>query len=193
MTVLAIDTSSRRRVVCVVTSPDGEVLRQHQVRDTHVDEGLPPLLELLVDGEIGAVVVVTGPGSYTGVRSGMAAGLGMAQARGLPLHGVGTLLVVAAGSELPGRFWAVADAGRGAVYAAACTAAAGRVECLAARRLDAARLADETDQQPVASCDDISAARLVRVDPVRALARAVPLALATDRLSPSTLRATYVT
>ena len=43
----------------------------------------------------GAVVVVTGPGTYTGVRAGMAAALGIAHARGLPLHGIGSLEVVA--------------------------------------------------------------------------------------------------
>ena len=52
------------------------------------------LAELGVSG-LEAVVVVTGPGSYTGLRAGMAAGLGLAHALGIPLHGVSSLEVAA--------------------------------------------------------------------------------------------------
>jgi tRNA A37 threonylcarbamoyladenosine modification protein TsaB len=48
----------------------------------------------------------------------MAAALGMAQARGIPLHSVGALEVVAHGSPArPGAVHAVADAGRGGLFA----------------------------------------------------------------------------
>ncbi len=75
-------------------------------------------------------MVLTGPGSYSGVRAGMAAALGVASARHLPLHGAGNLLAVAAAAK-PGdgeAIVAVADAGRGGVYLARFVGRGGRPE-----------------------------------------------------------------
>ena len=65
------------------------------IRDAPVAASLPRLLGRMLAAVDTAVVVVTGPGTYTGVRAGMAAALGVAHARNLPLHGVGSLEVVA--------------------------------------------------------------------------------------------------
>ncbi len=66
---------------------------------------------------IGSVIAVRGPGSYMGVRGGLAAALGAAQALGCPLGLVGALEVVAAGCD-PGdvAVLALADAGRGGTF-----------------------------------------------------------------------------
>ncbi|MFZ0179575.1 MAG: tRNA (adenosine(37)-N6)-threonylcarbamoyltransferase complex dimerization subunit type 1 TsaB, partial [Candidatus Dormiibacterota bacterium] len=95
MSVLAIDTSSRSRVVCVLASVAGELLDAEVIRDEPVAASLPRVLGRMLGRVDTAVVVVTGPGTYTGVRAGMAAALGIAQARELPLHGVGSLEVLA--------------------------------------------------------------------------------------------------
>ena len=95
MSVLAIDTSSRSRVVCLVASAAGELLDGEVIRDEPVAASLPRVLGRMLARVDTAVVVVTGPGTYTGVRAGMAAALGIAQARELPLHGVGSLEVLA--------------------------------------------------------------------------------------------------
>ena len=67
----------------------------------HTVELLPRLVAALEQLDVGAdhlsgVAVSRGPGSFTGLRVGMAVAKGLALARGLPLVGVPTLDVVAA-------------------------------------------------------------------------------------------------
>ena len=81
MSVLAIDTSSRSRVVAVVATPEGGLLESEVIRGEQVASSLPRALGRMLAGIDGAVVVVAGPGTYTGVRAGMAAGPSPADAR----------------------------------------------------------------------------------------------------------------
>ena len=69
------------------------------------------------------IIVGAGPGSYTGLRVGLAAAQGLARGWGVPLAGSSTLAAIAAGALAqdplkPGeRALAVLDARRGNVYA----------------------------------------------------------------------------
>jgi hypothetical protein len=66
---------------------------------------------------IGSVVAVSGPGSYIGVRGGLAAALGAAQSLACPLSLVGALEVIAAQADPGGEgVLALADAGRGGSF-----------------------------------------------------------------------------
>ncbi|MGH7691803.1 MAG: hypothetical protein ACREOA_03745 [Candidatus Dormibacteria bacterium] len=69
-------------------------------------------------GQIDRVLAVRGPGSYIGVRGGLAAALGAAQALRRPLAMLGSLELVAAACEPAGLqpLLALADAGRGGTY-----------------------------------------------------------------------------
>jgi len=116
--VLAIDTADRHRLCCVVLEP-GRAPTGAVLRNVSVDRGLPPLLGEYAVRDLGAVVVSTGPGSFTGVRAGMAAAAGLAHALGIPLFGVGALAVVAHGAPDSARdILAVAGAGRGGLQVA---------------------------------------------------------------------------
>ncbi len=67
-------------------------------------------------GEVEAVVVVHGPGSFTGVRVGVSAAKGLVEATGAGLVAVSRLEVLAGLAEAAGRVWAVLDAGRGEIF-----------------------------------------------------------------------------
>jgi tRNA threonylcarbamoyladenosine biosynthesis protein TsaB len=189
VSVLAIDTASRSRVVVVVATAGGVVSDAEVVRGQAVGTSLPRMLARALETVDGAVVVVTGPGTYTGVRAGMASALGVAQARRLPLHGIGSL-EVAACADIDGAdgadrtAWVVADAGRGALYVARRTAAG------APRRIEAA--AFRPGPSPVVSTEPLPIDGLVLVDPAAALAAAIPLALSRAPLEPAGLTALYV-
>jgi len=97
VSVLAIDTATRHRLVAIRAGRGGELLAARTGDGTAALPWLDRALGELGVAGLAAVVVVTGPGSYTGLRAGMAAGLGLAHALGLPLHGVSSLEVTARG------------------------------------------------------------------------------------------------
>ena len=65
--------------------------------------------------DIEAIVVVRGPGSFTGIRVGLSAAKGLAQPAGIPLIALSHLELIAAVSGLP-HVLAAVDAGRGEYY-----------------------------------------------------------------------------
>lgn len=83
--------------------------------------------------DVEMVVVGRGPGSFTGVRIGVATAKGLAQGLGVPLFGVGTLDAIAWGfRDFEGTIALLGDAMRGEVYPALFSAGAGSVTRLTA-------------------------------------------------------------
>ena len=151
-----------------------------------VATSLPSLLQRMLSEAIGAVVVVIGPGTYTGVRAGMAAALGVAQARGVSLYGVGSLEVVAS-TPLPRSYsgsWVAADAGRGALYVASTPDAASPRRILVSEFDGGGGVVYSTEALPLDPT--------VVIDPAAALAASVPLALSRPPLEAEGLTAVYV-
>jgi len=185
MSVLAIDTATRSRTVVVVASAEGEQIRGVVIRDQPVGTSLPGATAGLLPLVDRAVVVVTGPGTYTGVRAGMAGALGIAQARGLPLYGIGSLEVAACwpASEPDGEPWVVADAGRGSLYVAR------RSTALMPKRVAAADFG--AGDGGAVSTEALDIAGLVVIDPAEALARSVVLAISRPPLDRTGLTAVY--
>jgi len=111
---LAFDTATSAATTALVR--DGEVLGEAVSRAVRVLEDADELLRAggVERSELTAIVVGTGPGSFTGMRLGLAAARGLALALDLPVAGVSTLDALAAGA--PGAV-PVVDAGRREVFA----------------------------------------------------------------------------
>lgn len=124
MKILAIDTSHG---VCSVAISDGDVIiaEKTDLEPTKQAERLLPTInQLLLDNkisysELAAIAADIGPGSFTGVRIGLAAARGIALAAKLPLIGVTSLEALAYEARLENSdaaILAVLDARRGQVY-----------------------------------------------------------------------------
>jgi tRNA threonylcarbamoyladenosine biosynthesis protein TsaB len=118
--LLAIDTSTR--IVGLALYDGIQVLSESSWSsiDYHTVELAPAVAEALKkasltnDETLGALAVALGPGSFTGLRIGMALAKGLALARHLPIIGVPTLDILAAAQSVqPKRLAAVLRAGRG--------------------------------------------------------------------------------
>jgi tRNA threonylcarbamoyladenosine biosynthesis protein TsaB len=65
--------------------------------------------------DVEAIVVVNGPGSFTGIRVGLSTAKGLAEGAGIPLIALSRLALLANASGLP-HVLAAVDAGRGEYY-----------------------------------------------------------------------------
>jgi tRNA threonylcarbamoyladenosine biosynthesis protein TsaB len=123
---LAIDTATSATVVGLQL-PDATVREARDdveagARPRHTSCLLPLAAGLLADAglrwhDVELIAVGLGPGTFTGLRIGIASARGLAAATGAPLVGVGTLRALAAGAG-GGRVLAVIDARRGEVFVA---------------------------------------------------------------------------
>ncbi len=129
MKILAIDTALPAVSACVLTegatAPDAE---ETLAMERGHAEALLPLIERVmakVEGgfaSLGRVAVTVGPGSFTGLRVGIAAARAIALAWDLPAVGVSTLAALAAPlilEEKPGTTVVAVDAKHGHVFLAA--------------------------------------------------------------------------
>ncbi len=160
MKVLGLDTATRATSVAVLDTETGAVHERRDdppsgARPRHTTRLLPLAAEALADchtdwSGIGLIAVGAGPGTFTGIRIGIATARALAAARSMPIASVSTLQALAAGAAGTAgeqeRVLAVLDARRGEVFVAGwepeATGSTGREPLLAARAIAPAALAE---------------------------------------------------
>jgi tRNA threonylcarbamoyladenosine biosynthesis protein TsaB len=116
--VLALDTSSKATSVALVDLDGGVVAEALYEPPRKAGDLLPQaLLDLGPLERVAALAVGIGPGSFTGLRVGLAAMKSLAYARRLPLAGASSLRALAFGR--PGLVVPTLEARRGELYACA--------------------------------------------------------------------------
>jgi tRNA threonylcarbamoyl adenosine modification protein YeaZ len=126
MRILAIDTSCGAASVAVVESGQIEPLAvvSRTMAHGHAEALAPMVVQAAgnVEGGLASldrIAVTTGPGSFTGIRVGLALARAMGMALGVPVVGVSTLAAFAApllSNPRPGIIAAAIDARHGSAY-----------------------------------------------------------------------------
>jgi len=118
--LLAVDTSTLTAGVALL---DGERVLERRERVTTHSERLLPLVDELMreaglqPGDLDGVACAAGPGSFTGLRIGLATAKGLCFATGKPLVLVSSLAALAARAPAGPTVCATIDAFKGEVYA----------------------------------------------------------------------------
>ena len=125
MRVLGIETSTTSVSVALVEGGQIILERAHNRPKQSAERLLPLIAELLTEAgwqrtSLERLGVAVGPGSFTGLRVGIACAQGLSLGLGVPLVGVASLRAMARAvpASLPGVRCAVLDARRGEVFAA---------------------------------------------------------------------------
>lgn len=150
--ILAFDTATPATSVALALTDGTVLMRRHEPavgeRPGHATQLLPLALALLEEtaldwSELDRIAVGVGPGTFTGVRIGVATARALAQAHTIPLVGSSSLRALALAAEAHGlqaaTVLAVIDARRGEAFAAAWAPGAG-ADPAAAPLLEAAAL-----------------------------------------------------
>ena len=126
--ILGLDTATPATVVAVLPADGEPVELRHEPRPGerpgHAAQ-LLPLAERALDAlgasfaDVRRIGVGVGPGTFTGLRIGVATARGLAQATGAEVAAVSTLEALAAAAATDRAVLAVLDARRGEAYAAA--------------------------------------------------------------------------
>lgn len=113
---LVIDSAT---AACTAALIDGEHVlaeRQEVIGRGHAERLLPLVEELLEGRRPSSILVGCGPGSFTGLRVGLAAAHGLAIGWGVPLSGFSTLALIAAGADVEGEVAVALHGGHGQLF-----------------------------------------------------------------------------
>lgn len=124
MLIIAIDTSGKSGGITLAEGDSNSfrALESSPIAGGTFSAQLVPTLTLLLQKHevspqaIGGFVAASGPGSFTGLRVGLAAIKGLAEVLKKPIAIMSVLEALASSSEQPGKVAAVLDAGRGEVF-----------------------------------------------------------------------------
>ena len=122
MKILGIDTSSNASSVAVIE--DNKLICEYTVntKTTHSQKLMPMIENMLsMSGinikEIDAIAICIGPGSFTGLRIGMATAKAISHVNNLPIIGINSLEILAGNMDLCNKkICSILDAQRNQVY-----------------------------------------------------------------------------
>lgn len=115
--ILAIDTSTAACTAALFDASGTCIGAADELIGRGHSERLVPMLdELLVGRRAEQILVGVGPGSFTGLRVGIAAAQGLAIAWGCELHGMSSLALLAAGAKSSAQVAAAVDGGHGELF-----------------------------------------------------------------------------
>jgi len=119
--ILALDTCLDACSVAVCDDAASLATRSEIMARGHQERLAPMAAEVMTEAgaafdALGLVAVTVGPGSFTGLRVGLAFAKGLALALGIPCVGVGALEALAASEVAAGFVAAAVDAKRGQIW-----------------------------------------------------------------------------
>ncbi|WP_260483537.1 tRNA (adenosine(37)-N6)-threonylcarbamoyltransferase complex dimerization subunit type 1 TsaB [Sphingomicrobium flavum] len=189
--ILAIDTSTAACSVALFGAGGELVGHVHEVLGRGHAEQLVPMIHRCIGDHVPAHILVgVGPGSFTGIRVGIAAAQGLAIGWQIPVHGLSSLALIAAHGEGSAKVAAAMLGGHGelfvqqfdcdplipacehqslAPFAAARVIDAPRVIGPAAQALIDARGSGEAIEHYPNACDALHLPKALRSLPVKPL------------------------
>ena len=151
MVLFTIDTSGKNGTLALARREGVEVrvLAEESLAAGQYSSELIPKFAAMLERcglqkkAVDAIAVVAGPGSFTGLRVGLAAAKGLAEILQKPLTGISALELVAASSVHVGQVVAALDAGRSEVFLGHCQVGENlQIETLSEQLLKQADLAE---------------------------------------------------
>jgi tRNA threonylcarbamoyl adenosine modification protein YeaZ len=187
VTLLALDSCRRQELCALLAEPDGEML-EGEVFQGSLAQSIPQAISKYLRPNCTGVVVVRGPGSYTGIRAGIAAAKALFSARGMELYATDRLTALAAVHNFE-RSACVLEAGRGGIYAQ--TFSQGNPPCPTSQQghYTASEWSPPGNHQVVS---DFEFAKSQKCEPLDILAAAARVALGAGAVEPNQITALYV-
>jgi tRNA threonylcarbamoyladenosine biosynthesis protein TsaB len=211
MLILAADTSGKQGSIALahgLNNGKSDVIEVVPLTGGTFSAQLVPQVAALLskhgfkNKDIDAFAIASGPGSFTGLRVGLAAIKGLAEILEKPIATVSMLEAVATAGAMQGRVLAVLDAGRREVYAGRYQVAADRARMIDERLITLEALATSVDgltlMTPEKSIAETLAAKGISVVevPVQQSDAIASLGwkkiLAGETVSPEALEANYI-
>jgi tRNA threonylcarbamoyl adenosine modification protein YeaZ len=112
---LVIETSGADCSIALIEGGEIVAERHERVGRGHAERLIPWIAALPEGGRADEVLVGCGPGSFTGVRIAIAAARGLGLGWGVPVHGISSLALVAAGQSAEALTVAV-EGGHGEIF-----------------------------------------------------------------------------
>jgi tRNA threonylcarbamoyl adenosine modification protein YeaZ len=117
--ILALDTSTPACTAALFAADGTLVSRADQVIGRGHAEYLAPMIADMLAGHVPSVICVgVGPGSFTGLRIGIACAHGLGIGWEVPVHGIDSLALIAAGAPGEGPVAVAVSGGHGELFVA---------------------------------------------------------------------------